>query len=172
MQLNEEINNLLNRIKESSAKSRNNQSLLNLLLKEICSFTGWEYGEAWLPDAEQKQMKFAAAWSINKKRFADFEKFSSICKFAEGVGLVGKTWKQKHALNDDHLSIKSDFLRYEIGRKCGFVNGKSFFTFTNNNIPLIFAFFSTQIKPDDEKFFQHVNEILQHTGKLITHNSD
>ncbi|MCZ7613891.1 MAG: hypothetical protein M5T52_10250 [Ignavibacteriaceae bacterium] len=73
----------------------NLNSASQFLLKNICKLNDWEYGEIWLPSKDGKFMVWTGFWSKLSKHFEKFSKFSSVHKFAKGIGLVGRTWQQK-----------------------------------------------------------------------------
>ena len=67
----EEEKKFLSELKEDLKEIKDINASLNSLLKQICTYTDWDYGEAWLPGKSGEQLKFASALSSNKNLFED-----------------------------------------------------------------------------------------------------
>ncbi len=84
------------------------------MIKMICRTNVCPYGEIWRPDINNEFMIWSGFWRKTEDHFEKFSKFSSIHKFAKGVGLIGKAWEQKTMLLMEDVSKSNDFLRPEI----------------------------------------------------------
>jgi putative methionine-R-sulfoxide reductase with GAF domain len=95
----------------------NTISALLYFQKEICLLNSWSYSEIWQLDQSEKFMVWAGYWSNKNSHFEKFAKYSSYFKFANGIGLIGKSWEQKHPVICDNLAAEQAFLRSDIAVK-------------------------------------------------------
>lgn len=83
---------LLLKLTQEIAAAQDFESALATSLRNICEATGWDYGEAWLPDAEAGLLTTTVHWlrtGLDEQRFETLRKGVS---FAPHVGLPGRVW--------------------------------------------------------------------------------
>jgi hypothetical protein len=129
------------------------------VIKELCSFAGWPYGEAWQLDEGKNVMKFSTAWFINAE-FDSYKKFSSICKFSPGVGLIGKTWSDGAPVLMEDLSAHFNFLRGDVAEKSGFIAGFAVPLKDGDKVTGIIDFFITRKQHGDEQTRKIIEDIM------------
>lgn len=95
----------------------NTMSSLLYFQKEICQLNDWLYSEIWQLDQAEKFMVWAGYWSKKNIHFEKFAKYSSYFKFANGIGLIGKAWKERRLVTCDNLASEQAFLRSDIAVK-------------------------------------------------------
>jgi hypothetical protein len=139
--------------------TRADNPIIEQILKEICLYTEWPYGEAWNYDISNNYMKFILAW-YKDAAFKNFEKFSSICKFAPGVGLVGKSLAKRETVRMEKLSEDNDFLRGDAARNARFISGLAIPLFNQNALAGMFAFFMTKRQYTDDHNINIVSSTL------------
>ena len=137
------------------------------LTKMICTSNDWPYGEIWHPDANNEFMVWTGLCSRNDDYFEKFSKFSSLHKFAKGIGLIGKTWEQKKLLWLENVSVEGNFLRSSLAPVKGLNSAISFPILKNEDVICVLCFFLNKIsltdKQNAEFFFTHsgmIGEIL------------
>jgi two-component system, sensor histidine kinase and response regulator len=129
------------------------------VIKELCTFSGWPYGEAWKLDNEKKVMIFHTAWFINAD-FESYKKFSSICKFSPGVGLIGKTWSDGVSVLMEDLSAHYNFIRGDVAEKSGFIEGFAVPVKEGDKVTGIIDFFITRKQHGDEQTRNIIADII------------
>jgi len=120
-------------------------------IKEICKKNNWPYGEIWLPDKNDEYMIWSSFWSKNEDYFERFSKFSSLHKFAKGIGLIGKSWEEKKLLYLEDISKAEDFLRSEIAPVRGLNSVICFPFIFNDRILCLLSIFLNKISHEDKE---------------------
>lgn len=69
------------------------ETAVRIALQKVCEFTGWEYGEAWLPDERNERLVPARAWFAAKDD--RFSRASLAFSFARGEGIPGRVWERQ-----------------------------------------------------------------------------
>lgn len=137
------------------------------LTKSICMSNDWPYGEIWRPDINNEFMIWSGFWSTNEDYFEKFSKFSSLHKFAKGVGLIGKTWKEKKLFWLENVSEESNFLRSSIAPVKGLNSAISFPIIGDDKVLCLLCFFLNKFSSNDlenaQLFFRHSETI----GKIL-----
>jgi PAS domain S-box-containing protein len=67
-------------------------SALTTLLEKVCEFTGWAYGQIWLPDNESARLRIGPAWYSRNPRFEQFRRANEALSFAPKEGLLERVW--------------------------------------------------------------------------------
>jgi PAS domain S-box-containing protein len=88
----EELGLLLTLIR-SVSEAQDFQSALAITLQNVCEFTHWDYGEAWVPDADSTGLILHSAWHRAIDKLEKFERLSREFSFPPGVGLPGSVWR-------------------------------------------------------------------------------
>lgn len=146
----------------------NLNSASQFLLKNICKLNDWEYGEIWLPSKDGKFMVWTGFWSKLSKHFEKFSKFSSVHKFAKGIGLVGRTWQQKKVMWIEDIFLNNNFLRTEVASKSGLNSAVSIPFLQNNNVLFILCFFIRNLTPADQQKAIKIFEYSEQIGNEIS----
>jgi hypothetical protein len=123
-----------------------------------------------MPDKSNQQLKFFAHYDSGKKNFDSYKKFAAICKFAKGVGLVGKVWASKKPLWLDDLSTEKNFLRLDAARKAGFDSAAAFAVHIKDDVDMVFAFFFLIMENDKERITKEISSLNENLGKYFNQN--
>lgn len=129
------------------------------VIRELCSFSGWPYGEMWQLDEKQKIMKFSTAWFVNAE-YENYKQFSSICKFSPGIGLIGKTWADGKPVIMEDLTAHLNFIRGDVAEKSGFIAGFAVPVKEGDKITAIMDFFITRKQHGDEQNRKIIADIV------------
>jgi PAS domain S-box-containing protein len=92
----EEEVRLLQKITQAIGDSQNFHAALGVALRQICEFTGWIYGEAWIPWGDDT-LQLSPAWYGKQYNVESFRSSSKKFKFSPGVGLIGRVWLSRQA---------------------------------------------------------------------------
>ncbi|WP_199316743.1 ATP-binding protein [Chroococcidiopsis sp [FACHB-1243]] len=102
-------------------ESHDFHSALAIALEKICQFTGWQFGEAWTPSSDDRNLTYSPAWYSADPSFEQFRHSSEGYKFAANVGLPGRVWVSKRP-EWLHISQEPEtiFLRKSFADRVGF----------------------------------------------------
>jgi two-component system, cell cycle response regulator len=67
---------------------------LNVILEEVCQTLGWDFGEAWIPNAEETILQSKAIWYREDDNLVDFYHHQHLT-FPFNEGLPGRVWQSK-----------------------------------------------------------------------------
>ena len=149
----EEEINLLLRVTLAISKVRDFYSALEVALSEVCEATGWSFGEAWIPNAEETVLECSPVfyYSSAGKDETEVAAFQSFRQQSVGLhlqpneGLPGRVWKKGKSewIPDVSLQPNTIFLRYKLAQNCGFKAGFA--------VPIIMPSTSFEKQQDPEK---------------------
>lgn len=88
----DEENRLLKSIALSIAGAEDMRSGIRIVLNKVCEFTGWAFGEAWVPRHDGTALECAGVWASGTGH-EGFRKNSERLTFGPGEGLPGRVWK-------------------------------------------------------------------------------
>lgn len=115
---------LLQAITQAISESPDLHSALEVALQQVCEFTGWSFGEAWIPQGQT--LICSPSWYTSSPKLAEFRSDSQNATFAFGVGLPGRVWASQQPEWIEDVSSQGDniFLRalsaQKVGIKAGF----------------------------------------------------
>jgi len=118
IQLNYSIQNLL-------SKDLNLSEIASEFLKTICLLLDWDFGEFWIIDENDNQLRCVEVWHKPKIDLIKFVQKSQTIALSPGVGLPGIIWQNKKAIwipditKDDRLTRKDEAFRAGINSAFG-----------------------------------------------------
>lgn len=146
---------------------KNFNSAALFLIKRLCEINLWPYGELWRPDNSDEHMVWTEFWSDDNDYFERFSKFSSMHKFAKGIGLIGTAWENKKLHFVEDITKTKTFLRSSVASDNGLNSAICFPILYDNHVCCLLCFFLKKISPDDitnaETFFSQSDSI----GKFL-----
>ncbi|MCW6037441.1 PAS domain S-box protein [Spirulina subsalsa FACHB-351] len=180
----EEEANLLNSLCLSIGEAEDLDSAIATILLNICQATGWNFGEAWVSNADHTALELSPAWCCYNPFNADavdcsplfqtFRQGSHNYHFKPGCGLPGRIWLTRKPYWSLDLSQDEGFLRAEIAQRCGFKTGFGVPIAVEGQIIAVLVFFSQHIQPWNQylvdlvsTFAQRPEGITHHLGQLM-----
>jgi PAS domain S-box-containing protein len=125
----EEKVELLLTISQAISSAPDFLSALEIALRLVCETTGWIYGEAWIPAADDTALECSRSWY--RKRTAiestlaaaldSFREYSEALTFLPNEELPGRVWYKGQPEWIGNLAAESDdiFLRLKLASECG-----------------------------------------------------
>lgn len=166
---------LLQKITQAINESQNFQASLGVALRQICEFTGWSFGEAWIPCPESKVLKCSPAWYCSDNTPQSFRIFSKKFKFSFGNGLPGSVWSSRQPKWIPHIADESstNFVRTHLAYAAGFKAGLGIPIISNTtpgNDPEVLAvlvFFMSESYEEDKRLVEIVSTVATQLGSLM-----
>jgi len=111
-------NPLSSALNQAISEAPDFQAALTVTLRQICEFTNWDYGEAWVPSPDGLVLELSPAWyksDQGDRTYLDgleqFHHCSESLIFAPGVSLPGRVWSsQQPEWIADVLAQSENFL--------------------------------------------------------------
>lgn len=154
----------------------NLDAALNSVLHNICEFTGWDYGEVWMPCQEGTILELYSAFYITPHRsnaqIDALEQFRICTKgftFPPGVGLPGRVWssQQPEWLPDACSVSEGVFLRNQIAKAFGVKTGFGFPLLADHRVLAVLVFFMLDESEEDKQRTELVTTIARQIGENL-----
>lgn len=151
------VNEVLNVISNASTVE---QAAL-LTLETVKELFHWAYGSYWTIDPNENALRFSVDSGVVTP---EFQKVTQDASFKEGVGLSGKTWKQRDLVFVEDLGTMVDCCRREPAQRAGVKSGVCFPIIVNGNVIGTMDFFSLEtLQPSENRL-----NALRNIGRLVS----
>ena len=161
---------------------------LNVALHQVCEATSWDFGEAWVKNADGTVLTCAEAWfrrqnaeenhpeglellrtiPINST-LDEFCRLSQTYTFAPDIGLPGKVWSSQQPLWIQDVSLKSNnfFSRAHLAKACGLRAGFAVPILANNEVLAVLVFFMFESRQEDRRLVELILTVATELGALF-----
>ncbi|MEA5488713.1 MULTISPECIES: response regulator [Pseudanabaena] len=149
------------------------QTALEVALTKICQFTGWDYGEAWIP-AGNEHLICSPAWYSSIDGLGNFRQISERISFSTGLGFPGRVWENQRPewIWDISLEAESNFLRKYPALECGLRSGLAIPVSADTNVVSIMVFFTRIPNDRDQQLVGLIGAIAMQLGILMRRKRD
>ncbi|WP_009630746.1 PAS domain S-box protein [Synechocystis sp. PCC 7509] len=163
----EEEVRFLQTMTQSIGESANFHSALGVALRLVCDFTGWAFGEAWIPHGGA--LECSPAWYRNTQNLDKFRLESENLTFLLGVGLPGRVWssKQPELMQSVVNASYTDFLRKACALEVGFKSGLGIPIVATDRVLAVLVFFMFTADDEDKHLVKLVSTVATQLGALI-----
>ena len=173
----EEQVNLLQTLMLAIAESQDLDAALEVVLSTVCETKGWNYGEAWIPCADDTVLTCSPAWysradsrdGVNSPVLEKFRRLSQEFTFPLGIGLPGRVWssQQPEWQQDISREPKINFQRADIARECGLRTGLGIPLIVKDQVLAVILFFKIESYKQDTRLVESISAIAAGLGSLI-----
>lgn len=110
----------VNEVLEAVSKADSVQTAIRSALDKVRNAFGWAYGSYWQIDKGVNALVFhSESGTVNE----EFRRVTLEAKFAEGVGLSGRTWKSRDVVFTKDIGQMTDCCRAPIAQRAGVKSG-------------------------------------------------
>jgi PAS domain S-box-containing protein len=150
------------------------QTALEIALTKICQFTGWDYGEAWIPSGDGQALRCSPAWYSSIEGLEEFRQCSEKISFPAGIGFPGRVWinQRPEWIWDISLEAESHFLRKYPALECGLQSGLAIPVSADTKVVAIMAFFTRSPNDRDQQLVGLIGAIAMQLGALMRRKRD
>ena len=171
----EEESQLLQNLTLDISAANDFQTALEITLKKICEFTGWVYGEAWVPETDHRQVLVCSpAWYASVEGLESFRECSEKMSFPSGIGFPGRVWGHQHPEWIWDISLETDlhFIRKYPALECGLQSGLAIPVSADSKVVAIMAFFMISPNDKDQQLVGLIGAIAMQLGALMRRKRD
>ncbi|MDB5731535.1 MAG: hypothetical protein JWQ03_1430, partial [Variovorax sp.] len=143
---------------------------LQFALTQICQFTGWPLGHAYVTeaDAASRRLRPVAAWHGNPHaRLHDFLQTTERMFFVSGNGLPGRVLATGAPAWISDVTGDRNFPRSKAARHAGIKAGFAFPVVTGSEVVAVLEFFSYQYVASDEPLQRLMSQIGTQLGRVV-----
>jgi PAS domain S-box-containing protein len=142
---------------------------LEVTLGQVCETTGWEYGEVWIPSANDGEIKCSAVGYNRLAKLKLFRRISEGLAFPPGVGIPGRVWGTKQPEWNQDVSIQplSWSSRANMAKKCGIKAGFGVPILADDQVLAVLIFFTVEKRAEDPTLVRLVSSVALQLGSLM-----
>ena len=140
---------LFNTIADAANGASTTREAIQITLNEICAFTGWPVGHAYLLGDDPGLLVSAGIWYLDPpEKFSAFREISESSSFRGGEGLPGRVLQSRQPLWIPNVSVDSNFPRAQNNVPIGVQAAFAFPVLAGATVVAVLEFFSAdQIEP-------------------------
>lgn len=137
-------------------------------LEQICQFTGWPMGHAYVIDEEKKDsLNPTKIWYLeDEKKFQHFREVTEKTILKKGAGLPGRVLESLHPVWIQNASTDSNFPRNKVAVDIGVRSAFAFPVLVREKLVSVLEFFSDKTIAKDEALLGMVSHVGRQLGQV------
>jgi methyl-accepting chemotaxis protein len=155
--------NVISDLMQKLSNERDLSTAIMYALDKVRDEFGWAYGSFWQIDKASGELKYSAeSGSVN----SEFKQVSMNSTFKEGVGLNGRSWKNRDLVFVKDLAELTDCVRAPSARKAGVKSGIAFPIIVAGEVVGTMDFFTMkeiELSSSRSEIFKNIASILSNT---------
>ncbi|OKH29045.1 PAS domain-containing protein [Chroogloeocystis siderophila] len=161
----------LQRMTQAISEAIDFHSALGIALRKVCEFTGWKFGEAWIPKTNINVLEYSPAWYGVSPELEKFRTLSEKFAFSLGVGIPGRVWESKHPewIQDVSSTSAEICQRHQVVKEVGFKAGVGIPIINRNEVLAVLVFFMFEAYEEDRRLVEIISTVAIQLGSLIQH---
>ncbi|MBW4522554.1 MAG: PAS domain S-box protein [Scytolyngbya sp. HA4215-MV1] len=144
-------------------ESEDFQSALGIALQKVGEATGWNFGEAWIPRADDSVLECSSAWYGSTPGLEKFRAVSEQLTFDRGSGLPGRVWQSQRPewMKDVSAESPQVYVRAEFAKAVGLKAGLGIPLIANGVVLAILVFYMFEARDEDERLIELISASTQ-----------
>ncbi|HHT9110298.1 MAG TPA: PAS domain S-box protein, partial [Candidatus Brocadiaceae bacterium] len=142
---------LLQTLVMAVSTSKDLHDALVITLEKVCNATGWDYGEAWMPNPEGTYLVRDHTFYSKATGLEKFSELSSYFSFPPGVGLPGQVWSTRQPVWIRDITCDPNYPRATIAKHVGLKTGIGIPILVDAEVVAIIAFYMFASVEKDER---------------------
>lgn len=144
------------------------ESALEIVLRRVCEKTGWEFGQAWLPDEAGGVLACGPAWfRPDDEGLERFRALSSDYRFTPGVGLPGRVWASGEAEWVRDVTKDPNFPRVRLAEEVALKAALAIPIRTGDEVIAVIEFFLREPRDEDDRLVNVITAAAAQLGLVI-----
>jgi PAS domain S-box-containing protein len=170
----EEESQLLQSLTFAISMAKDFHSALQIALQQICDFTGWELGEAWVPTVDRRLLECSTTYHGDLPKIEEFHAQTQKIKLPMGSGFLGKVWQSQKPewIWDIAQESTANLLRRNFALALGMKANLAIPICADGEIVAIMCFFMTNPREDDRRLLGLISAIATQLGSLMQRRRD
>lgn len=160
---------LLHRITSEANEAFRFEDVLRSCLSQICSYTGWDVGHAYvLSEDEPRRLVSAKIWYLAAHESCQpFVELSERMEFMRDEGLPGRIWRTRKVSWVDDVRTDPNFPRAPAARAAGLCSAFAFPVIVGPKVVAVLEFFTKQPRSPDESLLQALDHAGAQLGRVF-----
>jgi GAF domain-containing protein len=131
----------VNRVLTAVGSVSDEKQALRVALDEVRTAFGWDYGSVWTPDETGSELRFSLESGTVSP---EFRQVTLTAAFPPGVGVSGRTWKERSLVFVPDLAEVTDCVRAPAAQRAGVRSGVCFPIVVDGKVVATMDFFATR----------------------------
>ncbi|MBF2056723.1 MAG: EAL domain-containing protein [Cyanobacterium sp. T60_A2020_053] len=173
----EQEKTLLLNLSQAISSAPDFESALLYTIEQVCQLTGWDFGEAWLPNLWGDCLNYSIGWfpphknklSPHHVSLQEFQEKSHAVSFKKGSSLPGRVWQSKQIEWMNDIDKNPLFSRRQMAENCRLKSAFAVPIVANDEIVAILVFFLRQRIIVDANLFSLVEIVAHQLGNIFRH---
>ncbi|MCE9582654.1 MAG: response regulator [Planctomycetes bacterium] len=139
---------------------------LKLALRDICAFTGWDIGQAWIPAEGEERLDAGPVWM----RDSSLQVFRAASERAEtkyGIGLLWGAFLNRRPILCLDLAAEPTFRRIAAATEAGLRGGLFIPVLAGNDVVAVIEFLMCAPRPEDESLVRLIAAVAAQLGQAF-----
>ena len=160
---------LLQTITQAIAAASNFNGAIAITLRQVCETIGWAFGEAWIPDLQDKKLKLSPSWYSSTTELFLFRKLSQKFDYPIGISIPGRVWATKRPEWAEDVSVqnKQFVFRNKIAQKTGLKTALGVPIIANKEVIAVFVFFDYSARTENKQMVELVTSVAAQLGLIM-----
>jgi class 3 adenylate cyclase/HAMP domain-containing protein len=160
---------LLQELTQAVTEASDFDAALQVALGKVCRATGWNYGEAWIPNLETNRLERSPAWYGSRKSLVEFRHGSLGFTFAPGEGLPGRVWFSQRPEWVCDVSLQSEQVckRSRLAGETGLKASFGFPLLVEGVAIAVLVFFQFQSQEENKLLLSLVSTVGNQLGAVV-----
>ncbi|MBU6391080.1 MAG: PAS domain S-box protein [Planctomycetes bacterium] len=158
---------LLQTLVMAVSTSKDLHDALVITLEKVCNATGWDYGEAWIPNPEGTHLVRDHTFYSSVIGMKEFNELSGAFRFPPNVGLPGRAWSTKQPVWIQDVTCDPNYLRATIAMHAGLKTGIAFPVIAGEEVVAVIVFYTFEPLEKNERLTCLVFSAAVQLGKVI-----
>ncbi|MEN9260258.1 MAG: PAS domain S-box protein, partial [Thermostichus sp. HHBFW_bins_43] len=158
---------LLQSLTQAISEAADFQSALQVMLRQVCVVTGWDLGEAWIPQGEH--LVRGAAWYDQGEALLRFHQGSASYRFGLGEGLPGQMWLERRSVWHEDVTQLSgtEFRRGELAQQAGLRACFGVPILADEEVVAVLVFYLVRARPQEQRLVNLVKAAAMQLGSVM-----
>lgn len=159
---------ILNLVTTAATEAEGPDDVLGLALEQVCAYTGWPVGHAYLWDRARELLFPSPLWHMDDPgRFATFRTVTESTAFRRGQGLPGRVLETGEPVWISDVSRDPDFPRAGLATDLGVTSAFAFPVPTADGVVAVLEFFSGDAAAPDEPLLALMAVVGAQLGRVF-----
>ncbi|MBD1890821.1 PAS domain S-box protein [Coleofasciculus sp. FACHB-SPT9] len=134
-------------------------SALFVALQKVCEATGWDFGEAWIPQSDNSVLECSRGWYSRATCLEEFRQGGENLTFAPGIGLPGRVWVSKQPEWQRDVSGESHqvYFRVNLAMKIGLKAALGIPIIADDTVLAVLVFYMFESCEQDERLIELIS---------------
>lgn len=159
---------LLARITNTINESNDLEQAIQICLNEVCTFTGWPIGHAYLLDENKNRLVPSKSWFLkDEARFKEFRELTEKTEFASGEGIPGLVYEKREYYRMETFPNSERFPRASLAKSAGIRAAMGFPVLIRKHVSAVIEFFVDDIQEPEDDLRKIILNIGTQLGRII-----